>query len=951
MYYEYNRNLVRNYIYALGIVLTIGLLGIKEASAQNTDADGAARISLNGDWYFKIDPNQEGESSAWFADNIDICSWDSMAVPGNWDLENRYADYVGKAWYRRRFRMPDNMKDKALRLVFESTSYYAKFWLNGKYLGKSQLGFLPRYFDIKSAIRYGEDNILAVEIDNTFKLGALWNWGGIRRPVWIEITDPQRLDYQHITAVPDLKEGDASVNIKVKLENQSGTPKQVDLKYAVRYKGKTVREAWQRNIRIGGHQEIIRLHNFKLSKKEVRLWDFDHPHLYESKVILYNKEGREIHSLKDRFGIRKIEIDGYALKLNGQVIRPVGFNLVPDDRTNGNTLPLWRIKQDVDMMKSLGANMARISHLALPEDFLDYLDRRGMLVFSEVSLWGKNRMVNADSLRPKKWLEKLIKIQYNHPCIIGWSVGNEIGYLNQNPGAMGYVQSAISHAKQLDSNRLAVYVSHSASTQEKDPVKYADILLLNKYNNWGAQADQAHQYNPKKPVFYAEFGEHIVDEDPNKGIINASKMLNEMRGKEYLIGASLWTFNDYRSNYTGTGASENRAWGVVNAFRQPKRAFDTFKREFAPVEKLNIAAIKDKEDRIRQLDIIITPRSILGIPAYALKGYKVIWQILDGRGKIAEGGLIKLPDMYPGGNPFSTRLLLQNPLTNGDGKVKVSLVSPQMYAVLDTTIYLVSPSAPQIKAVYSSSKAVRVVYDKVPNAEYYRMVYSDGEEVDTTKGSIDGFIEINNLKRNKKYIFNVIAENDYGTSRPSSTVTAKLSEDELPPVIWKSAPSNHSFFVGYSSVPDDIFYEIEYGTSPGNYSHKLIIGNKGALKVSGLENGQSYYYRLRSVKQWGFKSEWSPEHIVIPDGGLKPPPPEINGIIESGTEAIICFKPVSKAIGYSIIKKYADGTDKEIFTDAARIQYIKVSELDSVEAIYMRAVNQYGVSKKVRVKP
>lgn len=61
--------------------------------------------------------------------------------------------------------------------------------------------------------------MLAVEVDNTFKLGALWNWGGIRRPVWIEVTDKQRLDYQYIAAIPDLKEGTATINVKSDLEN------------------------------------------------------------------------------------------------------------------------------------------------------------------------------------------------------------------------------------------------------------------------------------------------------------------------------------------------------------------------------------------------------------------------------------------------------------------------------------------------------------------------------------------------------------------------------------------------------------------------------------------------------------------------------------------------------------------------------------------------------------
>src|SRR5699024_3429138 len=131
-------------------------------------------------------------------------------------------------------------------------------------------------------------------------------------------------------------------------------------------------------------------------------------------------------------------------------------------------------------------------------------------------------------------------------------------------------------------------------------------------------ADQAHRHYPNKPVFYAEFGENIVDEDPNKGIIDASKMLNEMRGKEYLIGASLWTFNDYRSNYIGSGASENRAWGVVNVFRQPKRAFYSFKKEFAPVKKLEVETKKDKERHIKELNITIEPRSVLDIPAYKL---------------------------------------------------------------------------------------------------------------------------------------------------------------------------------------------------------------------------------------------------------------------------------------------------------------------------------------------
>ena len=110
-----------------------------------------------------------------------------------------------------------------------------------------------------------------------------------------------------------------------------------------------------------------------LPKSNVALWHFDFPNLYESQITLY-EGGRELHSLSDRFGIRKLEVDGTQLLLNGESIRPVGFNLVPEDRFTGNTLPFDRIKEDVDLMKSCGANMARLSHLSLPKEFWDYLD-------------------------------------------------------------------------------------------------------------------------------------------------------------------------------------------------------------------------------------------------------------------------------------------------------------------------------------------------------------------------------------------------------------------------------------------------------------------------------------------------------------------------------------------------------------------------------------------------
>ena len=141
----------------------------------------------------------------------------------------------------------------------------------------------------------------------------------------------------------------------------------------------------------------------------------------------------------NRFGLRKIEIDNknYAFKLNGESIRVMGFNLVPDDRTTGSTLPAWRIKQDVDLMKSLGANLARLTHLPMPDEMFDYLDEKGIMVFPEIPLWGLDQLVDKNNPIPKQWLQRITDNYYNHASVIGWCVGNEIGESNGSDGIRG----------------------------------------------------------------------------------------------------------------------------------------------------------------------------------------------------------------------------------------------------------------------------------------------------------------------------------------------------------------------------------------------------------------------------------------------------------------------------------------------------------------------------------
>lgn len=901
-------------------------------------------ISLNGVWQFKTDLYKVGEEQKWYAPGLETAGWDEMKVPGVWDIRNEYADYAGTAWYRKTFTADSDWEQKWVRLIFQAVYNDVKVWLNGEYLGDHHVGFLPFHFDIADHLRYGEENTIALSVDNTFKRGAIWNWGGIRRPVWLEVTDKVRLEQQHITAIPDLEVGTAEIRVDFKVSNFGDEAVRVNYELHLAKAGQSVWDiSGKAPLQIPAGETREERVSFTLPADKVHLWHFNSPHLYEAELTL-TREGNPVHYLKDRFGIRKIEVEGLELKLNGESVRPVGFNIVAEDRTTGNTLPLWRIKQDVDMLKQLGVNMARLNHLPLPEEFLDYLDEKGIMTFEEVSLWGKDIMVDPEHPLPKYWLEKMIETKYNHPSVIGWSVGNEIGYLNVNPKVMEYVAGAIEHAKEQDPTRLAVYVSHSADKQEVDPVQYADMILLNKYGSWGEPAEKAHQLHPGKPIFYSEYGKELNSEDPNQSYIDAKGMLDEMRGKPYLIGGSLWTFNDYRSFWKAgptwtTPPSQNRTWGIVNVHRQKKKSYYIYRREYAPVKELNV----DWNEETQQADITIKPRGRFDIPAYPLEGYRLLWTLRGEDQELTEGGFMELPLLRPGDAGWRHSVSL----TQEGAHLKVELLDPQGYSVRDTSIYQRPPRKPEIRSVHTASRSVRIVFEQVPDAKFYKLRYGKGELIQETGLTINDFVEVDDLEYDKTYQFAVVAVNDAGESPPSEIHEARTDEDELPPIIWKTTPADGAFFIGYSVGRTDYLYEIEYGQSPGQYEQRIALRNVGVCQIPGLENGTTYYYRLRRRMQWGFASEWTGEHSVRPDGGLKPAPPSTVEVIRKGKNAMILFEPVEKATGYQLrVEDIDTGFYKDMNLTSVLAGHFYVEDLEEGKSyrFSLRTQNENGFS-------
>lgn len=556
------------------------LLGQDKISFKESGEDKA---SLNGSWQFSIDSGLINRTD-WVRAEYSSLEWDQLEVPGNWDTENRYSTFVGTGFYRKEFSIPTEWNSGPVRLCFGAVYQTAEVWLNGAYLGKHIGGYTPFEFEVSDLINRGGNNVLALSANNEYGRGAWWHWGGISREVKLIRTNDQRIEDQKVTAVPDLITGEATIKVDLKIRNHAKT------NFTGRVRSFLIEPQNQESIEVTSGQEFeiladsstVETFEFSLQPNNVQLWDINSPNVYTIVTQVITYDNKVIHESSDRFGIRKIEVQGDKLLLNGKELYLNGFNRVSDHWAYGQTEPDHLVKFDIDAMKAMGGNFARIMHHPQAPNLLDYCDEVGMLLIEEIPVWGKGDLqLKPDNPLTKQWLTEMINRDYNHPSIIGWSVGNEIadGDLEgrkMSPKVYKYVKSMINHVRSLDSSRLETYSSFTAGSVDShgvDPADLCDIICFTSYGDASKVAKRIHDVWPNKPIFVSELGKSQLGEDLKSGLPESfERVISSLKELDYVVGSALWTYNDYRSDFADTPIGQCRTWGVYNAWRQPKTA-------------------------------------------------------------------------------------------------------------------------------------------------------------------------------------------------------------------------------------------------------------------------------------------------------------------------------------------------------------------------------------------
>lgn len=351
--------------------------------------------------------------------------WTKIGVPSCWELQGfgKY-DYgfakdsirgKERGWYKKKFTVPASWKEKVINIVFEGVMTDAIVTINGQLAGAPHQGaFYAFKYNISKLLNYGKDNILEVKVDkhsanktvNAAEREAdYWIFGGIFRPVWLELLPQNYIDNISIDAKADgsfrtrftMNGGGSSVTVKIFDEHG----KLVAEKASV---GKNIQE-------------------FLMNIKGPALWSSEFPNLYKAVYILSDR-GKVIHTVEKKFGFRTVDVkqrDG--IYVNGVKMKLKGVNRHSFRPESGRTTSYKNSVEDVLLIKEMNMNAVRMSHYPPDEHFLDVCDSLGLYVIDELAGWHGHYDTPTGSLLVKEMVEH----DRNHPSIIIWANGNEGG--------------------------------------------------------------------------------------------------------------------------------------------------------------------------------------------------------------------------------------------------------------------------------------------------------------------------------------------------------------------------------------------------------------------------------------------------------------------------------------------------------------------------------------------
>ena len=594
-----------------------------------------------------------GSDVAFVQPGFDDRGWQAVTLPHDWAIAGPFLQTGpyggmgrlqtwGPVWYRRALDLPASDQGRSLFLDVDGAMAYATAWLNGKLVGGWPYGYNSFRLDLTPWARPGGANQLVIRLDNPPESARWYPGAGLYRKVWLTKTAPVHVAHWGTTVTtPEVSAEQATVQVRVRVDNDGATAAAVDVLTEVfaldadgRPTGDAVAAALSPGLGVpaAGQGEVTA----SLRIARPRLWGPapQQPHRYVAVTRLMGAAG-ELDREETPFGIRTLRFDAdTGLHVNGQPVKLQGVNLHHDLGALGAAFHVRAAERQLQMLQAMGANAIRLAHNPPAPEFLDLCDRLGLLVVDEIfDSWERKKTPLDFHLIFPDWhepdLRAMLRRDRNHPSVILWSIGNEVG--EQYTGEAGAAVARRLHqiAREEDPTRPTTTAMNFAKSDMPLPAE-VDVISLN-YQGEGIRQGPEFigtdriRTPPQYPHFHAKFpgklilssetasafssrGVYLFPVTPASSSItrdgrggdsqalqvsgyelyavdfgaSADKVFNALDAHPFVAGEFVWTGFDYLGEPTPYYAARSSYSGIVDLAGFPKDRYWLYQSRWRP---------------------------------------------------------------------------------------------------------------------------------------------------------------------------------------------------------------------------------------------------------------------------------------------------------------------------------------------------------------------------------
>ena len=537
---------MRNRYHGTELVLVIFVFCLASILAAAPEVSDGGRIveDFDNGWSFV-----RGDVTAAQTVEFDDSGWKELDLPHDWSIEGPLSKDnptgssggyfpLGIGWYRKHFLVDSVAKDRNVYIEFDGIYKDSEVWINGHSVGKRWYGYVAFRYDLTDWIRWGEENVIAVRVDNSKQTCRWYSGSGIYRHVKLILTNKLQIDQWGVcVTTPEISESRAKVNVSAIVRNRDTQSNLCTVRmkildsdyYPVVSVGSSI------VIPGGGEHEFCE----DMIVASPRLWSVANPSIYYVLTSVW-KSGRMVDEIFTPFGIRSVRWDSAkGLFVNDQPTVLKGVCIHHDLGCLGSAFNKRAMQRRLEVLKAMGCNAIRISHNPPASGLLDLCDEMGFLVIDEAfDKWGgKNHSTFSETWRED--LEAMVLRDRNHPSIILWSVGNEVRQQGSQEGRR-ILKELVDYVHEKEPTRKVTYGAYPS--YGPNFVKMVDVAGFNYQEQWFEKYRKA---NPDQLIMSTE---SFVYYRGKGDTVKAFEPMNpwlEVPENDYVVGSFVWTGIDY----------------------------------------------------------------------------------------------------------------------------------------------------------------------------------------------------------------------------------------------------------------------------------------------------------------------------------------------------------------------------------------------------------------------